>query len=501
MSENQEHNVGGPFLRLNRPQFANMPELLVSSIVWGLVERSENHAPLAVDSEDEIHDAVAFDRYDSSHSNSLDIGYTRAKRGSARWTKLVESLQEDLDVSRAEAATAAEILLDEIRALRPAKSKTYAAIPINLGTALMQDRRGLLRAPGPANYASILERMYVLGGGNDSAAKKLVLALGSSEGGNATWLETALQAGAPLYLQKAEDIVRSTVKGPVNPQVGEQPLWLKGVDTPFSWFVAAWDALCEDGWIERMPRRRWVDWTSCVLRNALGIGFLFEMNLLRTLVLGVVSSDRPDEVSRAALSKNRALLRWNDEARVSERSVREQILTTVQQGTAALILLRQWVEEGCSDPAEFDHDPDGLTSWVKAARDWSKAKGPLQIETAISQAFEAARDSRSANNVDETIMYALRERSDAPGATDLYGLLKRRGRYYFVDPGQEWLVVMSSLSAVRGQGITRVADVDRALRSLCLRPGYLSIVRRLEASGLARGSHDADEAIEVQVAF
>lgn len=501
MSENQEHDVGGPFLRLNRPQFANMPELLVSSIVWGVVGRSDDHPPLEVDSADKIYDAVAYESYDSSPPKKLKIGYTRAERGSARWIRIVESLQEDLDVPRTEAENAAEILLDEIRALRPAKSKTYAAVPMNLGTALMQDRKGLLRAPGPANYASILERMYVLGGGKDSAAKKLILALESPEGGNPPWLENALRASAPLYLQKTEDILRATVDGTVNPKVGAQPLWLKGEDTPFSWFVAAWDALCEDGWVERMPRRRWVDWTSCVLRNALGIGFLFEMNLFRTLILGVASSDRPDEVSRAALSKHRALLRWNDEARVSERSVKEQIETTVQQGTAAMTLMRRWVEEGCSDPADFDSDPNGLASWVQAARDWLEAKGQLEIETEISLEFEVARDSRAANNVDETIMYALSGRSDAPGATDLYGLLKRRGRYYIVDPGQEWLVVMSSLSAAKGQSITRVADVDRALRSLSLRPGYLSIVKRLEASGLARGSHDADEAIEVQVAF
>ncbi|CTQ63496.1 hypothetical protein [Roseibium album] len=507
-SNNTERSVGSPFLRLNRPQYANMPEILVSSLTWGIVERARDResVSLKVDGNEEPYEAIAFDRYDISKPKNLRIGFTRPRQDTERWEKLVESLRSDLDIPAEQAKVAAEILLDDLRALRPAKAKSYAAVPVSLGTSLLQDRSGLLRTPGPANYAAILERMYVLGGGEGSASRKLVQLFGGEGETITPWLDDALEAGAPEFLAEAKKVIISECEGPDVAVGGLQPLWLQNESTPYAWFARSWDMLCHDGWIERMPRRRWTDWAACILRNALGLGFLFEMNLLRALALGVVTNEEAEAVARAALSKSRPLLRWNDEARVSERSVKEQIETTVIQGTASLSVLDKWIKQGCPRPAEFDDDSNGLANWIQNARDWSAKQSTASLEAQIAEAFERSADdlrsSRgSSKNVRETVMYALTERSDAPGSRDLYSLLRLRGRYHVIDPGQEWLVVLSSLSTGMGQGVARVADIDGALRALCLRPGITALVDRLEDAGLARGSHDADEAIEVKAAF
>ena len=48
---------------------------------------------------------------------------------------------------------------------------------------------------------------------------------------------------------------------------------------------------------------------------------------------------------------------------------------------------------------------------------------------------------------------------------------------------------------------TRVADVVAALDAIGVTTGYNTIVDELERVGLARTSHDADDAIEVAAAF
>lgn len=493
---------GQPFLGLNRPQYANMPEILISSLAWSLVEGTNRGEKLSLVLEEggEAFDAVAFDSYGHATS-SMKIGYTRPGAPSKRWERLLDVIAETFDLPEKEAGDAAQLLVNDLRALRPTKSKTFAAIPLDATAALLQDRSGLLRTPGPANYAAIIERMFVLGGGRGSAARPMVEAMKGEGAGHPNWLASALREMSPEYTAVAVDRLARLDDGE-EMQGGERPRWLEGTPTPFTWFAESWPNLCDGGWTERMPRRRWVDWASCVLRTTLGMGFLFEMNLVRRMVQAVASDEPADAVAEAALGYGDALMRWDDTSRVSDRSVREQIRSAAYEGTAVMDLLKAWTaNEGCPSTSDFLQDEKGLQNWLSAARAWARTRGTAKVLRELAEAMESAGDSRSANNVDETIFYALRERSEGPSASDHYAMLRQRGRYFVVDPGQEWLVAISALAGDRSARVTRAADVQEQLMHLRLQPGLPNIIRRLEASGLARGSHDADGAVEVQIAF
>ncbi|MCU4654700.1 hypothetical protein N8I71_17815 [Roseibacterium sp. SDUM158016] len=481
-----------------------MPETLISALVWGFVDQvaTGTKIELVVDDGEAARQAVAYDRYDQGGSR-LDIGYTLPAEGTKRRERLVDALWDEFDFANEhDARDAAQVLVRDLRALRPTKSKTFAAVPIDLYTALLQDSSGLLRTRGPANYAAIFERMFALGGGGGSAAQQLVSALSREGEGHPKWLSSILGSAAPAYVQVAGDKALEGLGRDFPAPGGNQPAWLAGRNTPYTWFARSWVNLCENGWTARMPRRRWVDWASSVLRTSLGMGYLFEMNLVRTMVLSVGDERSEEAVLRAALADGQPLLRWDDTARVSDRCVREQVRGAAREGTAAAKLLEGWIQsENCPSPSDHEDQQDGLGSWLQVARAWANERGIKKTVREIAAAMEGAGDLRPAKNVDETILYSLRERSEGPSAQDHYALLNRRGRYFVVDPGQEWLVALGGLASTGPSKPIRVADIADSLASLRLQPPIPSIIRRLEASGLARGSHDADEAIEVQASF
>ena len=71
-----------------------------------------------------------------------------------------------------------------------------------------------------------------------------------------------------------------------------------------------------------------------------------------------------------------------------------------------------------------------------------------------------------------------------------------------VQPGKEWLVVLSSLEAEgRDLDTVRLADVTQTFEQLGLIWDFKTLIRELEVLGLALSSSDADNAIEVARAF
>jgi hypothetical protein len=87
------------------------------------------------------------------------------------------------------------------------------------------------------------------------------------------------------------------------------------------------------------------------------------------------------------------------------------------------------------------------------------------------------------------------------GEQDLYALLKSASRYTWVEPGQEWLVTVSSLQAGGPGQLSRMNDLSSALTSIGIDASQRTLVSRLESYGLARSSHDADDALEIMSGF
>lgn len=489
---------GSPILGLNRPQYAAIPEVLVSALAWSAASEGGASGKFEIDGREV--DALAYGS-EAPLPKNLSIGLAKPDERGERFEALVAVLASQLHLDPEKARHAAAVLVDDLQALRPPKAKSVAISPVNHVASLLQNASGLARVKRPPNYAAIIRRMYLLGGGSDYPEASMMAALGQ-EGGVPDWMRGSIDAISPEFVREAAGSAARWARHGT-PNEDDQPAWLEGVPTPYSWFAGAWSSLTGEGWIDHMPRRRWIDWCACTLRTVLGMGYLYEMTLAYRAVSAIADDDRSaDEAARHALSVASPLLAWDEGVRPSSRDIRARIRTAVVRGTACLEAARDWIEdEGMPDPSAYVERRDGLAKWIEDARRWRDATGRESLARELARRLEDGASSRSANNVDETIIYSLRARGDALATGDLYGLLSQRGPYTIVDPGQEWFVAVASLCAVKPGGLARVGDVEKALDAIGVRPGYAAIVRRLEMSGLGRSSHDADEAIELKAAF
>ena len=271
------------FFGFNRPEYIPTPELALSELAWSLVPQNivQERRSLAPR-------GVAFgSRGNASKTPPM---YTKPEPGSTEFSAFLQQVKSTLSLSDDDASTVARVLLSELELFGSQKASRSIAAPLSLPLAFLQERSGVTGKQNPANIALILEQIFALGQGNKDAATCLLDAYGSkAHKGFPDWIDGTI---AGLLPQAS----LSAIQGLATPEQAQRllaprvPSWVKGVDrTPFHWFAKTWGALCSDGWIDAMPRRRWSDWASCVTRTAVGTSFLFEMHLYYRLVPALVS--------------------------------------------------------------------------------------------------------------------------------------------------------------------------------------------------------------------
>ena len=361
------------------------------------------------------------------------IATTRPEPGDPRFTAVAAILKDKLPLrSDEEARAATSILLEELEAPAPARATRSVATPLTIGAALLQDRRGVTGKNNPANIALILEQMYSLGGGSVSVSHKWASAiLSARQSGLPTWASEAIMEIVPTCFREN---ARQRVRGleDVEPAKHRKPAWLLRYQrTPFGWFSVTWDRLCTEGWIDKMPRRRWADWAACVARTAIATGYMFEMHMARRMTAALVSKEDPDTAVRSALDDSNRLFTWDDHLGRVAADVGPTMNRLAAVGTECLALLEALVEDGDGDegvpaPSKYDGHPNGLCEWLVQARRVI-ASDIDDVQEQISHALDARRSS-SANNIWETMRYSLLDRSES-GADDLYALLRGAGRY------------------------------------------------------------------------
>ncbi|WP_159308997.1 hypothetical protein [Spiribacter roseus] len=504
----RQQGVSNDFFGLNRPQYASTPEVFLSSLAWRSVGATSGKAP--VGSGDGAHQGVVYARVTRPTKGNREIRETAPRDGDQNWEMLVSALGQEFQFEGdSSASRAASVLVDDLIGNVPARAQSKAVMPLNLVTALMQDIPGMMGVANPPNFGSILERMYQLGGGDGSAADRLLRAYGAMAGshdGRDSWFDDATRAMAPTEIKRFVD-EKSEVNSSTADHHRVSPLWLEDGNTPFHWFTKAWNNLTAGHWACQMPRRRWVDWASCVLRTAIGLGFLFEMDFYYRLVLALNRSEPEDEEARRLIGLGETFLTWDGFSSVSSRDIAGHIRTTCERGTACRkLLVETWGSYASCPipPAEvYANDRAGLSLWLRDARQWFRDETDREEkELERRQALTSAGVGRASNNVYETVAYTLLDRGTQGISEDLYSLFKKRGRRYtIIEPGQEWLVVVASLCATDAGGMSRLSDVVSAVESLGVKVGLKTLTRELERTGLARASHDADDAIEVVAAF
>jgi len=227
---------------------------------------------------------------------------------------------------------------------------------------------------------------------------------------------------------------------------------------------------------------------------------LFEMHLNARMVAALDSDLEAREVVDTIIEDSKRLLFWDDNSSASAADVGPSIKQLSFIGTSCQDLLKRFKGSYPDLPsiAEYDDKEEGLEEWLEAAR---KVLAPNRSEVSKEIAFALDNGKGSgAKNVFETIRYSLLVRGGHQ-STDLYGFLKQCGPYTCVDPGQEWLVVIASLCSAGPRQPSRLADLSVALSDIGISVPRSTLIGRLETYGLARSSHDADDALEIQPAF
>lgn len=479
-------------LGLNRPEYPPSRELFMSELAWS-VDR-------AVNKREKKPDFAGYAYGELSARAKSGFEFTQPQVGTEKFEQLCNVLLDERKArDRDGAARMVEILLEELEAPYSNKALRSAATPLGVETALLQDLRGITGKKNPANLALNLEKMYALGRGTSSVAASWTSAVISSSGGGLpAWIRDFYAIVAPGDIEDAAETVKQ--HGPTHAVKDlRQPRWLPR-NTPYTWFAGAWDNLCHRGWVDQMPRRRWTDWASCVARTALASGFMFEMHLYRRLCAALITKEDAGDVVRAMMEDSNRLFGWDDLMQKSAADVGPVIRQLADAGSACMKLVSDLVSQKDSNVppiVQFDDDEDGLAAWLRSAREACKDRAGF--EQMVSNAL-AAKKSGTANNTWETIRYSLLSRS-SDGEQDLYALLKSAGRYTWVEPGQEWLVTISSLQAAGPGQLSRMTDLTSALAAIGIDASQRTLVSRLENYGLARSSHDADDALEIMPGF
>jgi len=491
------------FFDLPVPQYANVPELILSALAWSAVKKEDQPKKVL----GRLYNGIVYEFVDRSKSQAIEVhGKARLETippdHDPRWERLVSQLIQSLSLTNKEVAEkSARIFLHDIIGNVPAKAVSRSIVPFNASTALMQDPAGMVGANNPPNFALMIRRMFVLGNGEGDAARLLADAYSwVNDNHKDDWITKATSTITPDEISVAAASLLTNLD-PISEFNTETPAWLVDEQTPFSWFAGSWQSLMRGGWKEEMPRKRWVDWASCILRTALGTGYVFELNFYYQLILALTNEMAESDAAERALSRHTNFFTWDVFSSVSTRDIGSRIRKICQRGTACRAFIQSQAEEDdpCPKPYDYIDDPKGPENWIRDARRWINSDESKQ--ELVRQAI-AGVGNRTANNAQETISYALLDRGNGGGNEDLYSLIRKKGsRYSVIEPGQEWLVVIASMQANGSGQTTRVADVIAALEAIGVTTGYNTIVNELERVGLARTSHDADDAIEVAAAF
>ena len=484
------------FIDLPRPEYVGAPEVFVSELLWGI--SSTGRPPRKIG--EQTHTGIVYSNVRATVKEGSSIIATRPSEDDPRHSQLRAVFSSHFLLDEGQSLAAAKVFLADIAGNTASKSKSRPIVPINDKLALMQDARGVTAKKGPPNYLDIFESIYSIGGGGQSVAQQLLAAFKSfDDAEKSSWLDDAANAILPPEIADIRQEILSC--GPIQADFYQESTWLPD-GNPFQWFNKSWTTLMNPQWVSSIPRRRWVDWMSCVLRTGLGTCYLFEMHFYYQLILQTAASDvEPLEISPTIMRKWKESLTWNQKDSVSNRDIASKVKSICARGMACRLLLVEWSleENSCPSPLDYVGDTEGIKSWATATRAWLSQRPNYEQE--IGLAISASL-SRSANNTYELVIYTLLDRGQSSDYEDLYALFRKRGsRYTMVEPGREWFPVMASLCSGGPGRSCRVADLILALESIGVDSDYGTIIAELERGGLARSSNDADDAIIVASAF
>lgn len=479
------------FFPLNRPEYPKNPEILQSALAWSLDDGKSKPDPTR---------GLVYEERVPSTAKSLKI--VEARPSPSESIEILEELDLIIGGGGASESQLANSLWDELRAVSAQKAKAFSAMPLTLGTAMLQDPVGVHAKTGPPNFAQIIEQIYRAGAGravpSREAAWRWHNAVSASNDPLLGFLDRL--AGQVLQNRIGRNpipVIAKTAKAK-DGLAADPPAWLQSVPTPMVWFYDSWNALCSDEWRNALPSQRWADWASCVLRMGIGCTFLWEACFFQRLGR-LLLADQPADDLRSLLAPL-PLLRWRESnLQISVRDENSRLIRTVLDGTRVRIFLGDVLESHDQEINNRWHASDGIIDFCEWFSRKASRSGSFRSE--LNNCFGGGKFS-AANNVLETIRYLLLARSESGAQADFYGVLRRRsGRFLVVSPGEEWMVVLASLAAESPGKQCTLGRLRESLASLGIYAEREQVIQELERAGLSRSSHDADDALVVWSGF
>ena len=490
------------FADLHRPQYPPTPDVLQSALGWSFFDAASTDTARG----------FIYDRQSSTQPKRVRVASTRPDLPDNRiWISALHVqglLTEGGPVDGVMARAAAESLIG----VEPLKGTGITAAPLGLSASLLQDPSGAMGVANPPNFAALINQLFLLG--SRPAKRPAVPAKLASE----LWYEAITKIANGNRLLRSIDaalfqaVIKSNLdtgalvewpprnRAPNKLSLPESPPdWWTGEDfacseTPFGWFADSWKKLCSEEWIQALPPRRWTDWASCLVRQALAFCFLWEAhfftNLARYIVLD--ESEPPESVAARITFPPIGLVPWVTAGSIAALDVKPGMRNMLRIGHACRAALWKWQE---TTPQPSDST---LVSMLRHAR----RRATKALRRQLLDALDGSAQAGGLRNLVETVEYSLLCRRDTGRSADFYGFTKTVSRRFtHVAPSPEWIVVMSSVAA-RGPGLDcSLADVLASLRRLGLQPRIDTLVRELERAGLCASAPDGDEGILVSPAF
>ena len=485
-------------LGLRRPQYPPTPDVLQSALAWSFFQRPSGAA------------ALIFERLAQVGPRTLIISSTRPDSGEYKdaWRDALIN-NGVMSYGRPDALAVSQAVAGSIRGIEPVKGAGVPAAPIGPACALLTDASGAMATANPPNFAQLINQLFRLGVSVEEPDSSLAsemwyhaLTRSASRGAlsaiDRSVFEAVIQRLIPSAGRVADwpprDVIPNDTTLPDN-----VPNWWKSADfdpsqTPFGWFRVAWSRLCSPDWVDVLPPRRWCDWASCVLRQAIAFGFLWEAHFYRTMARVVLGGESllEDGSDPFAILSGRPLIEWGTTGSISARDVKPRIRAQLRTGLAC--------REVFSD-AEWKFDSRRSSSLADVVRHIkARARGPFIQD--LRTALHDGPKPPGLKNLIETVEYSLLCRRDIGSSADYYGLTRTVSRRFtHIAPAPEWLVVIASLSATAPRQTCRLADVLISLRALGLGVRIDTVTAELERVGMCAGAPDADEGLLVSPAF
>lgn len=521
--------MGGDLvLSILRPEYVPFPELLISSLAWRIADGGfpgwEIHEGKRV--------ALIYKKSPlAKKAPRVHFVETRPDITSEVLADWVEALSANGFRLGDDANHSAKSISDALLGVNIEQSSRQPATPLTPFIALLQNGQGVMGKAGPVNVGLILEQLFALGNRNLSTTESEALVVEDSVA--ALWylamrrklyddyfLSLIDRSMGSMILKHALN-QNNTATGEVFPVIDDLVKLLQprikdaneisaiylGTNTPFAWFCDTWKTLTSDRWVDALPARRWVDWATTVLRMAFGFSYIWEANWYLAIASAITSGEENHEekclysvhaegqdptivnldfILNSPRLKNGVAMHWKDaQSNLSFRDVTPALRVTLSRGLRIRNILN-----------DFRKRNPGLS--VEETMYFLRTNTQAREELIEAQREKYREQTKT---VWEAVKYTLTER-DSSGNKDFYGFMKTVSRKYTViDPGTEWLAVVSSLAINNPGGTGKLGTVLKELERIGLRPSVGELTRYLESAGLAQSAADADTAVLIESAF